>query len=97
MVGNIVVGVHGDGALQGANGELGLSLFLQDFAEKNIRTSGSGVQPNGTLEEFFCLVKFLDAGVGIGEFVIGGGIAGVDGQFLLELRDSVGNFGLGEV
>src|SRR6266404_3674931 len=97
MVGNIVVGVHGDGALESADGELGFSLFLQDFAEKNVRASGGGVQPNGTLEEFFGLVEFLDAGVGVGEFVVSGGIAGVDGQFLLELRDSFGNFGLVEI
>jgi len=94
---NIVVGIHGDGALQRTNGELGFSLFLQDFAEKNIRTSGCGVQPNGTLKEFFCFVEFLDAGIGVGKFVVGGGIAGIDGQFLFELRGGFGNFGLVEV
>jgi len=45
----------------------------------------------------FSLGQISGCGVGIGEFVVGGGIAGVDGQFLLELRDSFGNFGLVEI
>ena len=57
---------------------MGLSLFLQDFAEKYIWTGGGGVEPDGALKKFFSFVKFLNAGIGVGEFVVRGGIAGID-------------------
>ena len=97
MMGDIVVGVHGNGTLQGANGELGFAFFLKNFAEKNVRAGGGGIEPDGTLQKFFGLVEFLGAGIGVGEFVVGGRIAGIDGQFLFELRDGFGNFGLVEI
>src|SRR5258708_18077953 len=97
MVGDIVVGIHGHGALQGANRELGFAFFLKNFTEKNVRAGGSGIEPDGTLQKFFGFVKFLRARIGVGKFVVGGRIAGIDGQFLLQLRDGFGNFGLVEI
>ena len=97
MVGDVVVGIHGNGALQSANGELGFAFFLKNFTEKNIRAGGSCIEPDGTLQESFGFVEFLDAGIGVGELVVCGGITGVDGQLLFELRDSFGNFGLIEI
>ncbi len=97
VVGDIVVGIHCNGALQGANGELSFAFFLKNFAEKNVRAGGSGIEPDGALQELFGFVKFLRSGVGVGEFVVGGRIAGVDSQFLFELCDGFGNFGLVEI
>src|ERR1700719_1917113 len=97
MMGDIVVGVHGNGTLQGANGELGFAFFLKNFAEKNVRAGGGGIEPDRTLQKFFGLVEFLGAGIGVGELVVCGGIAGIDDQFLFELRDGFGNFGLIEI
>ena len=85
MVGDIVVGIHRNGTLQGANGELGFAFFLKNFAEKNVRAGGGGIEPDGTLQKLFRLVEFLGAGISVGEFVVGGRIAGIDHQFLFEL------------
>jgi len=97
MVRDIVVGIHGNGALQSANGELGFAFFLKNFAEQNVRPGGSCVEPDRTLQELFGFVEFLDAGIGVGKFVIRSGITGIDGEFLFELRDGFWNFGLVEI
>src|SRR5258706_11745166 len=94
VVGDVVVGIHGNGALQGADGELGFAFFLQNFAEKNVRTGAGGVEPNGPLKKFFGLVIFLQAGIGVGKFVVGDGIPGIEHEFLFELSGGFGNFGL---
>ena len=82
---DIVVGIHGDGALKSADGQLGFPFFLQNFAEKYIRTGGSGIEPDGALEKFLGLLKFLQPGAGVGKFVVGDGIAGIEQEFLFEL------------
>ena len=97
MVRDVVIRIHGDGALEGADGELSFAFFLEDFAEKNVWAGRGGVEPDGALEKFFGLVEFLQAAVGVGEFVISDGIAGVQDKFLFELRGCFGNFGLVKV
>jgi len=72
-------------------------FFLKNFAEKNVWAGGGGIEPDRTLQKFFGLVEFLGAGIGVGEFVISGRTAGIDGQLLFELRDGFGNFGLVEI
>ena len=92
MMRDVVVGIHGNGALKSANGELGFTFFLQDFAKEYVRTGGSSVEPDRALEKFFGLVEFLEARVGVSEFVIGDGIAGVESKFVFELGRGFGNF-----
>jgi len=97
VVRDIVVGIHGNGTLQSANGELGFAFFLKNLTEQDVRAGGSCVQPDGALEEFFGFIEFLDTGISVGELVVCGGIPGIDGQFLFELCDGFGNFGLIEI
>src|SRR5260221_11931577 len=90
VVGDVVVGIHGNGALQGADGELGFAFFLQNFAEKNVRTGAGGVEPNGPLKKFFGLVIFLQAGIGVGNFVWCEWSPAARHKFLIELVGGVG-------
>src|SRR5260370_17300615 len=53
VVGDIVVGIHCNGALQGANGELSFACFLNNFAEQNVRAGGSGIEPDVALQDLF--------------------------------------------
>src|SRR5258708_39743516 len=85
VVGDVVVGIHGNGALQSADGEMGRTFLLQNFAEKNVRTGAGGVEPDGALKKFFGLVEFLQAGIGVGKFLVGGGVSGIEGGGLFVL------------
>src|SRR5271155_2638003 len=50
MMRNRVVGVHGQRTLQRSRRQFSFAFLLQHFAQKYIRTSGGGVQPNRTLQ-----------------------------------------------
>src|ERR1700743_1776947 len=91
MVRHRIVWIHGDSALQRADSELGLSLFLQNLAHQYIRSGGSCIQPDGTLKEALGVVEFLDARVGVGEFVVSGSVAGIEREFLLKFGNGFGN------
>src|SRR5439155_9924767 len=49
MVGHGVVGVHGDGALQGTHGQGGLALFFQDPPHQRSEEHTSELQSRGHL------------------------------------------------
>src|SRR5882724_4690540 len=94
---DVVVGVHGNRALQSTDRQLRFSFFLQNFAEENIRAGRSRIEPDGALQEFFRFIELLNARIGVGKFVVCDGIAGIYGEFLFELRSGFGNFRLIQV
>ena len=93
---NGIVGIHVDGALQGAHGEQRFTFFLQHFPHENVRAGGSSIQPDGALQKLLRFIELLNAGISIREFIECDRVGRVDGHFLLELRDSFGDFGLVE-
>src|SRR5882762_11764129 len=92
-----IVRVHGQSALQRADGKLRFTLLLENFPEQNVRARGSGIKPDGALQQFFSFVEFFHAGIGVSKFVVRGGIARIELQLLLKLVRGFGDLGVVEI